>query len=93
MRLLNLVLIFIICIVFADLQAQINRMRISLNKDWRFQKGDPDGTADKLAYKNIKNWITRTENEFLKVPAVASQDAGNPGEEVIYTHPGFDDKS
>lgn len=33
------------------------RERISFNKDWRFAKGDPNGTAGMLSYNNIRDWV------------------------------------
>jgi hypothetical protein len=42
------------------------RERLSLNADWRFQKGDPSGTENQLAYEKIKSWVTATGNEFLQ---------------------------
>jgi len=36
------------------------RKRIPFNTDWRFTKGDPDGTADKLSYADIKDWVMAT---------------------------------
>ncbi len=41
------------------------RERISLNADWRFQKGDPPGTEGRLAYEKIKDGVTATGNEFV----------------------------
>ena len=40
------------------------RERISFNADWRFEKNDPAGAEGRLAYTNIKAWVTATGNEF-----------------------------
>jgi beta-galactosidase len=70
------------------------RERISFNTDWRFMQGDPNGTADKLSYGNIKDWVTATGAEFTKDPNLANKKrpSDSLGEDVAYTQPGFDDK-
>jgi beta-galactosidase len=70
------------------------RERISFNADWRFTKDDPNGTADKLSYNNIKNWVTATGAEFTRDPNLVNKKrpAGNLDAEVAYTQPAFDDK-
>ena len=69
------------------------RERISFNTDWRFAKGDPDGTAGKLRYSNIRDWVLVTGASFTKDPNVANKKrpAGNPGLDVVYTQARFDD--
>jgi beta-galactosidase len=69
------------------------RERLSLNADWRFQKGDPAGTEGELAYEKIKEWVTATGNEYLLGSGAAkrARPAGNLGEVVSYTRPAFDD--
>src|SRR5207253_10169349 len=70
------------------------RERISLNADWRFQKGDPPGTESRLAYEKIKDWATATGNEFVLSSGAKkpSRPAGNLGEEISYTQRDFDDR-
>ncbi len=70
------------------------RERISFNADWRFAKGDPNGAADELAYKNIRDWVLVTGGSFTKDPNLADKKRpeGNLGADVAYTQPGFDDK-
>jgi beta-galactosidase len=69
------------------------RERVSFNTGWRFQKGDPAGVGDQLAYAKIKSWVVATGNDLLSptVPAPA-RPAGNPGGDVPYTQAGFDDR-
>jgi len=63
------------------------RERVSFNADWRFAKNDPNGTAGKLSYSSIRNWVLTTGVAFAKDPNFASQKrpAGNLGAEVAYT--------
>src|SRR3954468_2350984 len=70
------------------------RERVSLDADWRFQKGDPAGTEGRLAYEKIKNWVTATGNEFVLSSGVAGPDrpTRSLGEDVSYTRANFDDK-
>jgi len=67
---------------------------ISFNTDWRFAKGDPNGTAGKLSYGNIRDWVLVTGVSFKKDPNFADKKrpAGNLGVDVVYTQPRFDDK-
>lgn len=80
------------CLAFAQ---QTPRERTSLNADWRFQKGDPAGADNRLAYDKIKNWVTATGNEFVSPTGAqkAARPAGNPGEDISYTQRNFDDRS
>lgn len=70
------------------------RERISLNADWRFQKGDPAGAEGKLAYEKIKAWINATGHELIADTGAAKQarPAGNLGADVAYTARVFDDR-
>lgn len=65
------------------------RTRLSLNSNWRFQKGDPSGSEDGLNYPKIKDWVNATGNEFDSSKRV--RPSGNPGERVAYTLRNFDD--
>jgi len=67
------------------------RERLSFNSDWRFIKGDPPDTGDKLKYENIKAWVNATGAEFLVGSSPSQRPQGNLGEDVAYTQPGFDD--
>ena len=71
------------------------RERLSLNSDWRFQKGDPAGAEGQLAYEKIKDWVTATGNEFVLSSGAGkpTRPSGNLGEGVSYTRVNFDDSS
>jgi beta-galactosidase len=85
-------------ILLAFLPAQFTRAapppreRISFNNDWRFTQGDPAGTGDALNYTNLAKWIELTGSEFTTNPPAAKPD-GNPGANVSFTHPDFDDRN
>ncbi len=70
------------------------RERISLNANWRFQKGDPPGTEGRLAYERIKDWVAATGNEFVLTSGAKkpSRPAGDLGEDISYTQRNFDDR-
>ena len=68
------------------------RERISFDADWRFQKGDPAGAGDQLAYGKIKAWLIATGNDLLSAPAAKPlRPEGNLGGDIPYAQPGFDD--
>ena len=67
------------------------RERLSFNADWRFAKGDPADGEGKLAYQTLKPWLLATGPEFSVNSPSATRPAGNPGAEVAYTRPGYDD--
>src|SRR5262245_36693035 len=68
------------------------RQRISLNADWRFQKGDPQGKEGQLSYDRVKSWVIATGNEFVNGERKPARPSGNPGDEIEYARPGFDDR-
>src|SRR6266849_5386651 len=69
------------------------RERISLNANWRFQKGDPPGTEGRLAYERIKDWVAATGDELVLTSGAKkpSRPAGDLGEDISYTQRNFDD--
>ena len=68
------------------------RERQSLNADWKFIKGDPQDAEGKLAYAKIKDWVNQTGNAFfLKQAPQTAKPEGEPGADVSYTKPDFDD--
>jgi beta-galactosidase len=71
------------------------RERISIDADWRFQKGDPSGAEGRLAYEKIKDWVTATGNEFVMGASAVEQKrpTGNLGEDISYTRSNFDDSN
>ena len=73
--------------------ADVQRERISLDADWRFQKGDPAGAEGRLAYDKIKPWVNATGNEFARGPdsPKPKRPEGELGGDISYAQPGFDD--
>ena len=67
------------------------RERLSLDYGWRFTKGDPPLAGAALSYTSIKPWMNATGNEFVKDGTPATRPPGNPGGDVAYTRPDFDD--
>jgi beta-galactosidase len=67
------------------------RERILFNSGWRFQKGDPANAqgVQGLSYANLKPWLLPTGNALTSTPA--EKPVGNPGGDVSYAQPGFDD--
>ena len=51
------------------------RERVSFDGDWRFQKGDPEGTGDSLGYPKLKDTLLASTARFL-TPAAASPTTG-----------------
>lgn len=45
------------------------REHILFTDGWRFQKDDPAGTGNALAYRTLKPWLLPTANAFLTTPA------------------------
>jgi len=66
---------------------------ISLNEDWRFTKGDPDGKEiHGLDYESLKPWLLPCANNFRQEHAVRPT-GSEPGKEVPFVQVGFDDKN
>lgn len=86
-------LIFVPLSVTAQV-AKSPRERISLNADWRFQKGDPPGTEGQLAYEKIKSLFNATGNEFTaNGNQMRSMRPEGKTENVPYRRRDFDDRS
>ncbi|MGA3265592.1 MAG: beta-galactosidase GalB [Verrucomicrobiota bacterium] len=66
------------------------RERLSLDANWRFIKGDAPEAGMNLDYAAIRGWILPTGNSFT-TNAPAAQPEGEPGDDVSFTRPGFDD--
>lgn len=66
------------------------RERISFDRNWRFQKGDPSGVGDSLAYRTIKPWLLPSGNAFRRTAAPQPEGAA-PGETVSHVQPAFED--
>jgi beta-galactosidase len=67
------------------------RERISLDRDWRFAKGDPAGAEGKLAYERTRDWMLPTGAGLVLDGSRPERPPGNVGEDVAYTRPDFDD--
>jgi beta-galactosidase len=67
------------------------REKISFDSDWRFSKGDPDGIGDILSYPQLKDTLLANAGNTDYV--VRANPAVNPGAEVAYVQPNFDDTS
>jgi beta-galactosidase len=65
--------------------------RISLDANWRFNKGDSPDAGTNLSYANLKQWILPTANSLLATNFSAPTN-GEPTD-VAFTQPGFDDRS
>ncbi len=91
---LSLLGVFLGLIASTLVAAEAGRERTSLNADWRFVKGDPEGTGDVLSYPKIKDWVLATGADFLNAgyPKPA-RPSGNLGDGVTYTQAAFDDSA
>ena len=67
--------------------------RASLDAEWRFVKGDPEGLRGKLDYSAIKDWVEASGAEFVAkaAPAAKTRPAGDPGGDIPYARNDFDD--
>jgi beta-galactosidase len=66
---------------------------MSFNADWRFIKGDLAGAEAKLDYQTLKPWLLPTGSEFSLNRPVPSRPSEEPGGELAYAKPEFDDSS
>ncbi len=67
--------------------------RTSFNDNWRFQKNDPPGTLDSLAWDKVKDWVAATGNEYAIDGPKPARPAGDPGGKPSYARSNFDDTS
>jgi beta-galactosidase len=70
--------------------APLPRERISIDSDWRFQKGDPAGTEGDLAYAKIREWVIATGNE-LTLGGGPVRPSGNLSSQISYAQLDFND--
>jgi len=104
----KVLLIFIVCLGLSNksMAQSSSRERMLFNKDWRFQKNDPDAIVEKdntgkvtksqLDYAQIKDWYCFNGAEFaLPIDTIqpVKRPAGNLGENVSYTQAGFNDQN
>jgi beta-galactosidase len=69
------------------------RERVCLNAEWRFAKGDPAQAEGKLSYEIVRPWLLASAWEFPKGAGAVARPDGNPGADVAYTQPEYDDSS
>ncbi|MES2461003.1 MAG: beta-galactosidase GalB [Armatimonadota bacterium] len=67
------------------------RQRLSFNADWRFRKGDPADAGEQLGYARLRDWFLPTGNAFVKLAEKSARPSENPGADVSYIQPNFDD--
>jgi len=75
-----------------DAGAYAGRERLSFDADWKFTKGDPEGTpAGALSYTALKPWLMASGAEFARADAPSA--VRPPGEpySASCAQPGFDD--
>jgi len=68
------------------------RERLSFNEGWRFTKDDPAGAEGKLSYSALKPYLAASGKDFSVLQPSPVRPEGNPGADVPYTQPKFDDK-
>ena len=69
------------------------RQRLSFNADWRFIKGDPSNSLANLDYQTLKPWLVTIGSDLTTNSQSSFKPQGNPGSDVSYTQPSFDDSS
>jgi beta-galactosidase len=88
----SLLILVLTLIVASNVNAQ-TRERIPFNEAWLFQKGDPEGTGDKLSYEKIKDWVRATGNEFVRDGVKRVRPQTQLGNDVIYTGASYSDNA
>ncbi len=68
------------------------RERLEFNAGWRFSKSDPQWITGQFDYQTLKAWILPT-GDALRDPTAPrhARPPGNPGGELSYVQPAFDD--
>ncbi|HTS16121.1 MAG TPA: beta-galactosidase GalB [Verrucomicrobiae bacterium] len=66
------------------------RERIPFDDNWRFIRDDPAGIVDELNYTNVEKWVNVTGAD-LTTSSPTIKPEGNPGSDVSYVQPSFDD--
>lgn len=69
------------------------RERININRDWRYQENDPQGVDSSLHYTRLKPYLLPCANDFILFGKKHIRPKGNPGNEVSYVKPDFDDSN
>ena len=87
--------LFVGSLLPASIHAAVpTRERVSINADWRFQKGDAPDATGRLEYEKIKDLVTMTGNEFLKgaAPPAAPPERSDFAKGIPWIQPDFDDR-
>src|SRR5476649_2562790 len=72
-------------------QAAPLRERLNFNADWLFHRDDPDEVKPgQIDYPQLKDYLLANANDLTK-GAPATRPAGNPGGEVSFVQPIFND--
>ncbi len=82
-------LAFALVLPAINASAQNNRVKESLNANWRFTKGDP-AAGTRLDYAAARAWILPTQNAFT-TNAPFARPTENFGDDVSFAQTGFDD--
>jgi beta-galactosidase len=94
--LLGILAFFVACLALCA-QPVSPAERVSLDADWRFAKGDPEGPesglGSKLAYPEIKDWVDASGTRFTTNAEMAARTKpkGDPADDVSYAQNNFDD--
>lgn len=69
------------------------RERILFNDGWKFHRGDAPDAAGTLDYRQLRPWELGSSGVDLLNPTLPRPERpeGNPGAQVSFTQPGFDD--
>lgn len=89
-----LILLSFVLIVGRDVVCANTSMvceRINMNRDWRYQIDDPDGTGTALHYSQLKPYLLPCANDFIIFGKRYQRPEGNPGENIAYVKSDFDD--
>lgn len=69
------------------------RERININRDWRYQEHDPQEVDSALHYTRLKPYLLPCANDFILFGKKHIRPKGNPGNEIAYVKPDFDDSN
>lgn len=69
------------------------RERININRDWRYQEHDPQEVDSALHYTRLKPYLLPCASDFILFGKKHIRPKGNPGNEIAYVKPDFDDSN
>ncbi|HEU5078910.1 MAG TPA: beta-galactosidase GalB [Opitutaceae bacterium] len=86
-------LLFIPFFVSDASSSSSQRERESFNEGWKFFRGDAPDAKGSLDYKHLKPWVLATSGTDLVNASVAKpvRPEGNPGGNISFVQPNFDD--